>query len=316
MERIFRPFERVRHPGSTATGTGLGLTITRLLTEIMGGDIAVQSSPGEGSTFKASLMLPSINSLAEPLRAPVQTIYGYEGNAKTIMLVDDEQTHRQLMNTLLIPLGFKIIEVDNPLNALATLEQETISGNRPDLIMLDVSMPVMDGWQLAKQLRKAQYNSPIIMVSADASEGKNQPQESPPLHDAYITKPVQLQALLDRIEVLLNINWRYEQNLEQKILTQLASLPDVDIKLLELPASEHLDDIVHLASIGHKKGLQEKISYLEQAHLASPHFIKQLTQFTKHFEFEKIIQWIDAEYHDDVDESETSEKSGVVCNER
>ena len=312
MERIFRPFERVRRPGSTATGTGLGLTITRLLTEIMGGDISIQSSLGEGSTFKASLMLSSTNSLAEPLRAPVQTIYGYEGNVQTIMLVDDEQTHRQLMNTLLIPLGFKIIEVDNPLNALAIFEQEKLADNRPNLIMLDVSMPAMDGWQLAKQLRKAQYNSPIIMVSADASEGKNQPQESPPLHDAYVTKPVQLQALLDQIQILLNINWRYEQN----TLPQRVDLPRPDIQLLELPASEHLDDIVHLASIGHKKGLQEKINYLEQQNLASAYFIQQLMQFTSQFQFEKIIQWIDTEYDEDSEQPETSEKSGVVCNER
>jgi CheY-like chemotaxis protein len=227
------------------------------------------------------------------------------------MLVDDEQTHRQLMNTLLIPLGFKIIEVDNPLNALAILAQETLTDNRPHLIMLDVSMPVMDGWQIAKQFRNAQYNSPIIMVSADASEGRNQPQESPPLHDAYITKPVQLQVVLDQIQILLNISWRYEK----KILPQDIIFHRPDIQLLELPETEHLDDIVHLASIGHKKGLQEKISYLEQQNLASTYFIQQLTQFTTHFQFEKIIQWIDAEYDEDSEESETSNKPGGVCNE-
>ncbi|RYY04528.1 MAG: response regulator [Gammaproteobacteria bacterium] len=297
MERIFRPFERVRRPGSTATGTGLGLTITRLLTEIMGGDIAVKSSPGEGSTFKASLMLPSIvNPIAEPLRAPVQTIYGYEGKVRTIMLVDDEQTHRQLMHTLLLPLGFKLIEVDNPLNAVATLEKETQNNNRPDLIMLDVSMPALDGWGLAKKLREAQYNSPIIMVSADASEGRNEPQsqDSPLLHDAYITKPVRLQALLDRIQQLLNLNWRYEQ----EITAPPIQLSPNKIHSLELPADEHLDDISHLASIGHKKGLLEKIDYLERENLATPEFIQQLKALTNHFQFEKIIKWVDEEFEE------------------
>ena len=297
MERIFRPFERVRRPGSTATGTGLGLTITRLLTEIMGGDIAVKSSPGEGSTFKASLMLPSIvNPIAETLRAPVQTIYGYEGKVRTIMLVDDEQTHRQLMHTLLLPLGFKLIEVDNPLSAVEILEQKTQNNNRPDLIMLDVSMPVLDGWGLAKKLREAQYNSPIIMVSADASEGRNEPQsqDSPLLHDAYITKPVRLQALLDRIQQLLNLNWRYEQ----EIIAPPIQLSPNKIQSLELPADEHLDDISHLASIGHKKGLQEKIDYLERENLATPEFIQQLKVLTNHFQFEKIIKWVDEEFEE------------------
>ncbi len=293
LERIFRPFERLRRPGSTATGTGLGLTITRLLTEIMGGDIAVKSLPGEGSTFKASLMLASINApLSEPIRAPVQTIYGYQGKARTIMLVDDEETHRQLMRTLLTPLGFRVIEVDNPLNALRVFAQQTHENNRPDLIMLDVSMPVLDGWSLAKQLRQAHFHSPIIMVSADASEGRNQSPDTPLLHDAYITKPVQLQALLDQIQALLNLQWRYEPaNEDPPIISRL-------INTVELPSDEHLDDISHLARIGHKKGLQEKIIQLEQQGLASAEFIQQLKLLTNNFQFEKIIQWVDSELVD------------------
>jgi signal transduction histidine kinase/CheY-like chemotaxis protein len=298
MERIFRPFERVRRPGSTATGTGLGLTITRLLTEIMGGDIAVTSLSGTGSTFKASLMLPSIAALpCEPIRAPAQTIYGYEGNARTIMLVDDEETHRQLMRTLLTPLGFRVIDVDNPLNALAVLAQQTQENNRPDLIMLDVSMPVLDGWSLAKQLRQAHFHSPIIMVSADASEGRNQSENTPLLHDAYITKPVQLQALLDQIQALLNLQWRYEPvNEPQPISSNL-------ITTIELPCDDHLDDISHLARIGHKKGLQEKIIQLEQQGLglATAEFIQQLKTLTNNFQFEKIVQWVDSELVDPIE---------------
>jgi CheY-like chemotaxis protein len=239
-------------------------------------------------------MLPSIaNPIAEPLRAPVQTIYGYEGKVRTIMLVDDEQTHRQLMHTLLLPLGFKLIEVDNPLSAVDILAQQTQQNNRPDLIMLDVSMPVLDGWGLAKKLREAQYNSPIIMVSADASEGRNEPQsqDSPLLHDAYITKPVRLQALLDQIQHLLNLNWRYDQD----VITPSVQLSPNKIQSMELPADEHLDDISHLASIGHKKGLQEKIDYLEQEKLATPEFLQQLKVLTNHFQFEKIIKWVDAD---------------------
>ncbi len=289
LERIFRPFERLRRPGSTATGTGLGLTITRLLTEIMGGDIAIKSKLGEGSQFKVSLMLSSVTTpQIELLHPQVQTIYGYQDTSKTIMLVDDEASHRELMRHLLIPLGFRLIEVDNSLNALATFEQETQLNNSPDLIMLDVSMPGLDGWTLAKQLRQAHYHSPIIMVSADASEGRAQPHSSPLLHDAYITKPVKLQSLLDQIQLLLDLTWRYEPS-TQKIFTPLT------IDVLELPDEKQLDDIAHLARIGHKKGLQEKIAELEKSNLASPAFIQHLRFFTDNFQFDKIVQWIDAE---------------------
>jgi DNA-binding response OmpR family regulator len=156
--------------------------------------------------------------------------------------------------------------------------------------MLDVSMPVLDGWGLAKQLRQAHYHSPIIMVSADASEGRNQSPSTPLLHDAYITKPVQLQALLDQIQELLNLQWRYEP------VTELQSSASSIISVLELPSDEHLDDISHLASIGHKKGLQDKIIQLEQQSLASAEFIQHLRLLTNSFQFEKIIQWVDSEF--------------------
>jgi CheY-like chemotaxis protein len=196
------------------------------------------------------------------------------------------------MRTLLTPLGFRVIEVDNPLNALAIFVQQSQENNRPDLIMLDVSMPVLDGWSLAKQLRQAHFHSPIIMVSADASEGRNQSPDTPLLHDAYITKPVQLQALLDQIQALLNLQWRYEpSNKNQPIISRL-------INTLELPSDEHLDDISHLARIGHKKGLQEKIIQLEQQNLASAEFLQRLKTLTNSFQFEKIIQWVDSELND------------------
>lgn len=296
MEKIFRPFERVRRPGSTATGTGLGLTITRLLTEIMGGDIAVTSAPGEGSTFKVSLMLPSTtNALVEPVHQPEKIIYGYEGAPRTIMLVDDEQTHRQLMTTLLTPLGFNVIEVGNPLLALETLQMHSANNNRPHLIMLDVSMPALNGWELAKQLRDSGFHSPIMMISADASEGRNQPhsQDSPKVHDAYITKPIQLQIVLDKIQELLNLQWQYQSSAKNTV---------DDIKVIELPSDDYLDEIVELARIGHKKGLLEKIIQMETAGVASADFLAKLNKLTNSFQFEKIILWIDGDFAEETDE--------------
>jgi signal transduction histidine kinase/FixJ family two-component response regulator len=300
IERIFRPFERVRRAGSTATGTGLGLTITRLLSEIMGGDIAVTSTPGVGSTFKASLMLASISKPhPEFITAPVQTIYGYKGTVRTLMLVDDEASHRQLMRAMLAPLGFEIIELDNPLLALDRLMQEIDNNRSPDLIMLDVSMPGINGWQLAKQLREAGYHSPIIMVSADASEGKDLPAhdntEVTPLHDAYVIKPVRINLLLDHIGRLLNLVWCYEKQESAAPASQL-------IGALELPADNHLDDIAHLAAIGHKKGLQDKIQELEKSGTAHSVFIQELKKLTANFQFEKILALVDAE---NVEEQDT-----------
>lgn len=292
IDRIFRPFERVRRPGSTATGTGLGLTITRLLSEIMGGDIAVTSEVGKGSTFKASLMLASINKPhTEFISPPVQTIYGYRGAPRTLMLVDDEASHRELMRAIVEPLGFAIIELDNPLLVLDRLAQESDQNKCPDLIMLDVSMPGLSGWQLAEQLREAGYRAPIIMVSADASEGKGLPlhddPETPPLHDAYVIKPVRINLLLDHIGRLLNLVWCYEKQNPTPAQNNL-------ITAFGLPTGKYLDEIVRLAAIGHKRGLQDKIQELEKIGVDRL-FIQELKKLTVNFQFDKILSLVDTE---------------------
>ena len=289
IERIFRPFERVRKPGCTALGTGLGLTITRLLAEIMGGDISVKSTPGQGSLFKASLMLSSVSKpLPESITAPAQTIYGYRGKVRNLMVVDDEAPHRQLLRAMLMPLGFNISEVGNSLLAMEQLQQETDNGACPDLILLDVSMPGLNGWELAAQLRAAGYHAPIIMVSADASEGRNRPKDAtdrPPLHDAYVIKPVRLNLLLEHIGRLLNLTWCYEKS----PASNTVQTPAPTIPVLQLPDDIHIKRLRELAIIGHKKGLQDYLQQMEQDRQAQPGFIEHIKTFVNNFQFEKII---------------------------
>lgn len=296
IERIFRPFERVRNPGSTATGTGLGLTISRLLADIMGGDISVSSTPGKGSIFKASLMLASINNPAgDSLNIPVQTIYGYKGPVRRLLLVDDDISHRQLMRALLAPLGFDIAELDNPLLAMEWLAQQQDNETAPDLIMLDVSMPGLNGWQLLQLLRESHFQQPVIMVSADASEGKDSDfsdSDAAPLHNAYVIKPVRVPLLLDHIGRLLNLTWCYEQTIaaaqtESNLIAsdKTCTLSDAD-----------LDELARLAAIGHKKGLIEKIQQLQNSGIypaAATELLQQLASYSANFQFEKLLELID-----------------------
>ncbi len=231
IERIFRPFERVRIPGSTATGTGLGLTITRLLSDIMGGDISVKSTPGQGSEFKVSLMLSATHvTPVDNSRHPADAIVGYRGPVKRILVIDDEASHRQLMRAMLMPLGFDVCELGNPLEALAFLERSRQRDDLPDALLLDVSMPGLSGWELVDRLRAAGFNMPVIMVSADASEGRNQEPgnnpEAPALYQAYVIKPVRLPLLLNHLGSLLRLTWSYEQ---------AEDIADSLIETIELP---------------------------------------------------------------------------------
>ena len=288
IERIFRPFERIRLPGQSRVGTGLGLTITRLLTEIMGGDISVESEPGQGSIFKVSLMLSSLHSASpRSISAPARRIYGYQGTRRKVLLVDDDISHRQVIRAMLSPLGFEIFDIGNALQV-----RETVEAERPDLVLLDVSMPGHTGWEVLQQLRGDKHAMPVVMVSADANEGHHSA-DSPRLHDGYIIKPVRLNLLLDTIARVLGLEWRFEKSAEP-----LAAIPVSDTGDLTLPAMAHRQALADLARIGHRKGLLEALHDLKHQDHAIERFTDELTQLTNDFQFEKILELLEVAEHE------------------
>lgn len=298
LERIFRPFERVHRPGSTTTGTGLGLTITRLLAEIMGGDISVTSQLGKGSCFKVSLMLSNI-SHQQPKDVLVQakkTICGYQGVKRSVVVVDDDASHRQLMRATLLPLGFDVMDFADPESLLSYLSTNELSRNNFDIFLLDVSMPGMNGWQLAKCLRDSGCSQPIVMVSADASEGRNLPlpvnSEEPPLHQAYVIKPVRTDILFDHLGRLLHLQWLYQGDpLENPVLQMIAT----DQNKSGLQESD-LDEVARLAAIGHKKAVVDLLqSLMDRQGLDQTHreLLNNLMSLAKVFQFNTLLRVID-----------------------
>jgi CheY-like chemotaxis protein/anti-sigma regulatory factor (Ser/Thr protein kinase) len=150
VERIWRPFERAGR--SDRQGSGLGLTITKLLVEIMGGEIGVDSAPGKGSVFTVRMMLPSISTSVfdtENLNKSVHQpgLVGYRGPRKTVLVVDDDINHLGLTDQFLSNLGFVVLVA-----ASADLAEQMLSEATPDLIVRDIDMPERDGWSFADDL--------------------------------------------------------------------------------------------------------------------------------------------------------------------
>lgn len=205
IHRIWTPFERGNHP--TVSGSGLGLTITKLLVEILGGDIEVESTPGKGSRFRTRLMLPSVPKTSMPAMHAAREepnalpVTGYLGPRKTILVVDDDTNHLQLVDYFLSPLGFAILLASTAEQALEMIEDIT-----PDLFILDVDLPGLDGWSLAERLRAQDHRStPIAMISGHAMDaGKPSPELK--LCDAFLAKPYNLDDLLLRIGELLRLD--------------------------------------------------------------------------------------------------------------
>lgn len=207
QQRIFLPYERGaagrRNP---QTGTGLGLTITHLLVSMMGGELSLQSTQGVGTTFTVRLYLPSIGQTQAPLPLlpeMMHRITGYRPPARTLLIVDDQPFHRQLLAGLLSPLGFVVHEAASGEECL-----ESVAAHRPDAVLLDLSMDTMDGWQTLAHLR-VNYPPqllPVIIVSANTFD--NQPERLERLQaQGFVAKPVAESELLHQLTRALHLTW-------------------------------------------------------------------------------------------------------------
>ncbi|WP_353672894.1 ATP-binding protein [Synechocystis sp. LKSZ1] len=207
IEHIFKPFEQVGDRQRQAEGAGLGLAISQAMVQLMGGEITVESQPGQGSCFRFSIVCPVEADWAQ---AQAQThqgkIIGYEGEPRQILVVDDRWENRAVLVTFLTMLGFEVREADNGQTALAQLQQ-----HRPDLIISDLKMPVMSGIEFLQQLRADPGLDAISVIISSASAFESDRQRSLKLGaKAFLPKPIQANELYQTLAEVLNLTWRYE----------------------------------------------------------------------------------------------------------
>jgi len=207
LERIFLPFER-GSAGRRASeiGTGLGLTITHLLTELMGGQLSVRSTAGQGSTFTVRLYLPGI--APDPAWRPTQAValrpvVGFLPPHRTLLVVDDQPLQRQLLAGLLVPLGFTVQEAASGRECLEIVRQAP-----PDLVLLDISMDDIDGWQTARLLRAClpAADLPIVFVSANQFDA-DPARVAAHGCQGFVGKPVMESELLQALQSALGLQW-------------------------------------------------------------------------------------------------------------
>jgi signal transduction histidine kinase/CheY-like chemotaxis protein len=284
LERVFEPFERGRAPHVRAVpGTGLGLTITKLLTQIMGGEILVQSTVGTGTTFTVRLLLSAANPDVRQM-TPRKRITGYAGPRVSVLLVDDDPAHLDIASTLLRSLGFIVFVAPDAATGL------TLAAScRPQIAMLDISMPGMTGWQMARELRALPElaKMKIVMVSANAHEYVPGTVADERPHDAFIMKPVDVQMLLDRMEELLGLQWLVEP--EPPATPRESADP-----LSADHCRHHLDDLYRLGRIGHVRGIHAKLAEMAAEHPANEPLATHLRTLVTNFELKRYMTVLEA----------------------
>lgn len=194
LEHVFEPFARDKSSPVAAEGTGLGLTIAKSLTEIMGGTIEVASELGKGTEFTVTipLSIPSLTEIEEE-----QDIFIYDFKGRHVLVVDDNELNREILVEALREEGFVVEEAIDGSFAIEKL-RDSPPGTY-DLVILDLQMPVMDGYETTKIIRNFKEPKvaqiPIVALTADAL-----PEEKTNAFNcgvnAYLVKPVDMPSLM------------------------------------------------------------------------------------------------------------------------
>ncbi len=284
LERVFQPFERAA--GATP-GVGLGLTIARLLTELMGGELSVSSVPGTGSTFMVRLLLPKLRVAVstDATRAP---IIGYRGARRRLLVADDEPAHRLVLCGMLEPLGFSIVQAVDGADALART-----TGQRFDALLLDLAMGEPGGLALTRQLRADGFRRPIIIVSADGFEDTRETCYAAGA-SAFLLKPVHFDTLVTQLEHHLALHWL------------LGRSPDGDwaegsLRMPLLPQTLH-ERLAQAARIGHIRGVLTAIDEIEILGVLHGPMVEELRRLAREFQFTEMLAFIAAgELHEHAD---------------
>ncbi|MCQ1851110.1 hybrid sensor histidine kinase/response regulator [Neorhizobium galegae] len=284
LGRIYEPFQRGEAESiRPMPGLGLGLTITQLLTNTLGGEIAVASTKGEGSIFKVRLMLSAIE---RPNTTPAaeKKIVSYTGPRRTIVIVDDNEDHRDLMREVLVPMDFVVLTANSGPDCLTLIE-----GVTPDLFLVDISMPGMSGWQLVSRLREIGQVAPIVMLSANIGDGiaAHSGDEG---HSDAIAKPVDIRRLADKLAAHLGLVWVYEN---ETVIPAVVG-PKKPIKS---PGTNHVQDLLRLGEIGYVRGIEAKLADLAREEEHRP-FTEELGTYVQAFDlagYMKFLSRLEAE---------------------
>lgn len=282
LQTLFQPFEQAADVQRRYGGTGLGLAISQQLVGLMGGDIRVESQLGRGSRFWFELELPAAHEeLALPTPAQAPPVGGYDGPRRRVLVVDDVAGNRDTLVDFLEPLGFVVEQADNGQAGL-----ERAQAARPDIVLMDNVMPVMDGLEATRRLREmpSLRAVPVIVVSASASAADQQHAFAVGAN-AFLPKPIDLDHLLAEIGSLLRLTWATPR-------PGMGEAEPGEARPMVIPPAKELDVLYHLAQVGNMRSIKEHARHLAQLDDAFGPFAEQIVELADTYQSRAILELV------------------------
>lgn len=289
LDSLFEAFTQTEVGQQAQEGTGLGLPISRKFIQLMGGNLTVSSVLGQGTTFKFNIKFSlaqrdEILTPASELRvigiAENQPIY-------RILVVDDQSENRQLLVKFLTPLGFKLREAVNGSDAVTQWESW-----QPDLILMDMRMPVLDGSEATQHIREQEQKldfkeikKRVVIIGLTASALKEEQDELLSVGcDEILYKPFQEEVLLEKIAEYLEVRYLYEQSADI-IVTSPVDADSLTAENLRIMPREWIQQLHQAASAGDDEQLDDLIQEIPEDY---PSLRKGLNNLVVRYDFRKI----------------------------
>ena len=262
MNKLFEPFEQTQTGGKSQQGTGLGLPISRKFVQMMGGDITVSSTPGLGSKFAFDIQIRLADPTNVKMLKPQKKVIGLAPDQPEyrILVVDDRADNRLVLVRLLSSLGLLVREAENGQEAVAVWEDW-----QPQLIWMDMRMPVMDGYEATKQIKAHPLGKTTVIIALTASAFEEERKSILAAGcDDFLPKPFEAKILFAKMEDFLGIRYVYEEPIDtnntklekeskisgvssnQAVASQLGQMPLEWVEKISTAAQECCDDKIFL----------------------------------------------------------------------
>ena len=279
--RLFKAFEQHDQNPSEVEGTGLGLAICQQLTELMGGEISLKSTVGEGSCFTVdfpSVMVTHKSEATTEIKNPVEDRLLFA--PACILIADDSAANRALLHASLEEYPFHCLEASNGKEAIALIAQQ-----QPDLILMDIKMPVMDGREVAITLKNNLNTAKIPLVAITASVMQDDIAELKTTFkfDKVLKKPLQHAQLVDTLICFLP----YKK--QEVIQTEKISIEN---ESLYAPPLSALMELEQLATLGKTKQIENWVQYWKQEDKKYEAFCQQLINLAYTFDRTLLLEFI------------------------
>jgi signal transduction histidine kinase/DNA-binding response OmpR family regulator len=283
IDTVFQAFTQTETGKKSQEGTGLGLPISQKFVELMGGEISVTSEVGQGTIFRFNIQAQLSEANLIEAQKLTQRVIGLEPDRQQyrILIVDDRFENRQLLLKLLQPIGFKVKEASNGQEAVEIWQQW-----QPQLIWMDMRMPMMNGYEATQQIRSHLNGqaTAILALTASTLEEEKAIVLSAGCDD-FVRKPFREEVIFEKMAQYLGVRYVYE-NLQSEENSELANLDKLTAEALAIMSDEWLNELSEAAALINEQFITQLLTQIPQEHR---NLALAIQQQVDDFDFECIM---------------------------